>query len=97
MRYVFLLVAYMLLSFIVGLGFMFPNRPVSVFEFFLVASVIIPIIALFDYIAQKVIENQTFLGMSQILRVLFGIVILGVFFTCIDFGIGILGLEVEPW
>ncbi len=97
MRYVLLAVAYMVLSFIVGLGFLFPNRPVSGFEFFLVAAMIIPVIALFDFIGQKIIDNKTFVSLPQTMRVVVGIAVLGVFLMTIDFSIGILGLEVEPW
>ncbi len=97
MRYVLLIVAYMLLSFIVGLGFLYPNRPVSVFEFFLVAAMVIPVIALFDYIGQKVIENEMFVSLPQAIRVVVGIVVLGVFLVTVDFSISILGLEVESW
>jgi len=97
MRYVLLAVAYMLLSFVVGLGFLFPNRPVSVFEFFLVAAMIIPVIALFDFIGQKIIDNKTFVSLPQAIRVVIGIAVIGVFLVAVDFSIGILGLEVEPW
>ena len=97
MRYMLLVVAYMLVSFIVGLGYLFPNRPISIFDFFLVAAVILPLVALFDFIGQKVIESGVFNNLSQLLRIVVGIGVLAVFLFSVQFGVGLLGIEVEPW
>lgn len=97
MRYMFLIVAYMLLAFIVGLGYLFPNRPISIFDFFLVAAVILPIIALFDYIGQKVIESEMFNSSVPALRIVVGIGVLALFIVAVKLAVGFVGVEVESW
>jgi len=87
----------MLLAFIVGLGYLFPNRPISIFDFFLVAAVILPIIALFDYIGQKVIESEMFNSSVPALRIVVGIGVLALFIVAVKLAVGFVGVEVESW
>jgi len=97
MRYALLLVAYMLVAFIVGIGYLFPNRPASLFEFFVVAAVLIPVVAAFDFIGQKTIESHLFNTSHQIIRWIIAIVILTLFLFTVSFAVNLIGLTLTPW
>ena len=97
MRYLLLIVAYMLLAFIVGLGYLFPNKPVFIFDIFVVAAVLLPVIALFDFVGQKIIESQLFNGAAPVLRLVIAIVVLALFLGAVHVAIGLLEIELESW
>ena len=97
MRYVLLIVAYMLVAFIVGLGYLYPSKPVFIFDIFVVAAALLPIIALFDFIGQKIIENSLFNNATPLLRFVIALVALTLFVGIVHVVIGLLEIELESW
>jgi len=97
MRYVFLIVAYMVVSFIVSLAITVPNRPVSVFDYFLIAAVILPIVAVFDFVGQKLLESSALENLPQGSRLIAGLLTLGAFAFSAKFVVGFMNIEMMPW
>ena len=97
MRYVLLIVAYMLVAFIVGLGYLFPNKPVFLFDLFVVAAALLPIVALFDFVGQKIIESSLFNGAIPLVRFVIALAALTLFLGVVHVAIGLLEIELEPW
>jgi len=97
MRYVFLIVAYMVVSFIVSLAITIPNRPASVFDYFLIAAVILPIVAVFDYAGQKLLESPALENLPKGSGMIAGLLTLGVFAFSVKFVVGFMNIEMIPW
>lgn len=92
MNYIKIIVAYGLIALFVGLVFLFPDRPVSVVGFLVLAGTVLPIVAIFDMIAQKIIDST-----PSAIRPFAGIVALAAFLGSVYLVVDLIGLAVKPW
>jgi len=59
MRFVTLLAAYAFVALFFGLLFMFPQRPASLAGFLAMTCALVPLVAVFDLLAQKIIDAKS--------------------------------------
>jgi len=93
MRFVTLLLAYAFVALFFGLVFNFPNRPESLAGFLAMTCALIPLVAVFDLLAQKVIDAKTLGNM----RSLVAIAVFALFLFCGYQLMAFLALPATPW
>ncbi|MDH5693316.1 MAG: hypothetical protein OEZ47_09460 [Gammaproteobacteria bacterium] len=97
MRYVVLILAYAVLGLLVGLGFLFPQRPTDPLDFFVISAALIPVLGIFDFIGQSIIDNEWLKKGPGGVRLIIGLIVLGVFLWCVKLLLGFLDLPTIPW
>jgi hypothetical protein len=93
MRYFILFIAYVMIALFFGLLLLFPHRPATLMGFVTIAGVITPIVAIFDYLGQKIIESP---GMAR-LRPVMALFAVGLFLGTVYVVLGFMGLETNSW
>ena len=93
MRYLILFIAYAMIALFFGLLLLFPNRPATLMGFVTIAAAITPVVAIFDYLGQKIIESP---GMAR-LRPVMALFAVGLFLATVYVALGFMGLEVNSW
>lgn len=97
MRYVSLLFAYALVALLVGLAFLFPDRPLTLTGFALLAAALTPVVGGFDFLGQGIIDSPWVKGQQQMLKPLLGIIAVAAFLAITYTVIIMIDLQTVAW
>ena len=97
MRYLLLFLVYFVISLILLLGILFPERLSSPLDFFLLTLYFVPCVGTFDVLAQRVMDNTRFSSLPQALKYLIGIISLVIFIFALSMLVDFVGMTTEPW
>lgn len=97
MRYVSLLVAYTIVAFLLGLAFLFPDRPLSLAGFALITAALTPVVAGFDLVGQSIIDSPWIKGLSSMIRPLIGLLALAAFLATLYTVVQMVAVATVPW
>ena len=96
MRYVILVLAYAMLGLLIGSGFLYPERPKNLLDFFVISAALIPVLGIFDYTGQSVIDND-WLGKNPFVKTLVGLAVFAVFLLVVNILIDYLDVTTIAW
>lgn len=97
MRYLIVLIAYLFVSFLLGLAFLFPDRPADIAGFFVLMLVLTPILAVFDLIGQTIIDSPKVTQMGAAARPALGFVALCAFLGTVYLAVKFMAPATVPW
>jgi len=97
MRYLLLFFVYFVISLILLLGILFPERMSSPLDFFILTLYFVPCIGTFDVLAQRLMETNWFSKLSQSLKFIFGITSVVLFIFGLSLLVDVVGMNTEPW
>ena len=97
MRYVIVLIAYAFVAFLLGLAFLFPNRPTDMSDLLLIVVILIPILALFDLIGQNIIDNDKLAAMGPGAKPAAGVVAFILFIAAVYLVVKKIAPPTVPW
>ena len=97
MRYLLLFLVYFVISLVLLLGILFPNRLSSPLDFFLLTLYFVPCVGTFDVLGQRLMDNERFANLPQILKFSLGIVALVVFIFALQKLVDFVGMTTVPW
>lgn len=97
MRYVTLLFAYALVALLVGLAFLFPDRPLTLAGFALVAAALTPIVGGFDVVGQGIIDSQWVRGQHQTVKPILGVIAVAAFLAMTYTVMGLIDVQTAAW
>ena len=97
MRYLLLFLVYFLISLILLLGILFPNRLSSPLDFFLLTLYFVPCVGTFDVLGQRLMDNNKFASLPQAIKFTIGIVSLVAFIFGLNLLVDIVGMNTQPW
>jgi len=97
MRYLLLFFVYFVISLILLLGILFPERMSSPLDFFILTLYFVPCIGTFDVLAQRLMETNWFSKLSQSLKFIFGITSVVAFIFGLSLLVDVVGMNTEPW
>lgn len=97
MRIVSLLFAYAIVALLLGLAFLFPHRPLTIFDFAFITAVLTPVVGGFDVVGQSIIDSPWVKGGNQIIRPLLGLIVLAAFLATLYTVVQLVAVETAPW
>ena len=97
MRYLLLFLVYFVISLILLLGILFPERLSSPMDFFLLSLYFVPCVGTFDVIAQRLMDNEKFSKLPQSVKYAIGLVSLIAFIFALSLLVDVVGMKTEPW
>jgi len=97
MRYILLFFVYFVISLILLLGIIFPERMSSPLDFLILTLYIVPCVGTFDVLGQRLMERDWFSKLPQMLKVIFGIVSIILFIMALQVLVDLIGMNTEPW
>ena len=97
MRYLLLFLVYFVVSLILLLVIIFPERLSSPLDFLLLTLYIVPCVGTFDVLGQRLMDNDRFSKLPHMLKVLFGIISIVVFVFALSMLVDVVGMNTEPW
>ncbi|MDH5257352.1 MAG: hypothetical protein OEX07_05075 [Gammaproteobacteria bacterium] len=97
MRYLLLFLVYFVISLVLLLSILFPERLSSPLDFFILTLYFVPCVGTFDVLAQRLMDNARFSNLPQFVKIIFGIISLGVFIFALDILVDLVGMNTEPW
>ncbi len=97
MRYLIVLAAYIFVAFLVGLAFLFPNRPADLSDFILLMVALVPVLAVFDLVGQTIIDSEKVSAMGAAARPALGFFALILFIGTVYLVVMLVEPETVPW
>ncbi len=97
MRYASLFFAYAIVALLLGLGFLFPNRPLALIDFVLTAAALTPVVAGFDIVGQSIIDSPWVRGIHPMVRPLLGLIVLAAFLASLYTVTQMVAVNTAPW
>ncbi|HED40208.1 MAG TPA: hypothetical protein ENJ13_07225 [Chromatiales bacterium] len=97
MRYASLIFAYAIVALLLGLGFLFPERPLTLGGFALITAVLTPVVAGFDLVGQSIIDSPWMKNSHQLVRPLLGVVVLAAFLATLYTVVQMVSVSTAPW
>ena len=97
MKYVIVFAAYSFVSFLLGLAFLFPNRPADVGDFSFLMLVLIPILAVFDLAGQNIIDSDKVAAMGPAAKPAFGVLAFVAFIASVYMAVKMVAPATVPW
>ena len=97
MRYLLLFFVYFVISIILLLGILFPERMTSPLDFFILTLYFVPCVGTFDVLGQRLMEKTWFSNLSFLLKASFGLIAIIIFIFAMQMMVNIVGMNTEPW
>ena len=97
MRYLLLFLAYFIISLILLMSILFPERLSSPLDFFLITLYFVPCVGTFDVLGQRIMDQAWFSKLPQIVKVTLGIIAIVVFILGLQMLVDVIGMNTEPW
>ena len=97
MRYASLLFAYAIVAILLGLGFLFPDRPFALMDFAIITAALTPVVAGFDILGQSIIDTPWVKTSHPVMRPLLGVVVLAAFIATLYTVVQMVAVPVTPW
>jgi len=97
MRYLIVLAAYIFVAFLVGLAFLFPNRPADLGGFTILMFTLVPVLAVFDLVGQTIIDSERVSTMGAAARPAIGLGALVLFLGAVYLVVKLVAPETVPW
>ena len=97
MRYASLIFAYAIVALLLGLGFLFPERPLTLMGFFLVTAALTPVVAGFDLLGQSILDSPWVKASHQLMKPMLGLMVLAAFLATLYTVVNIVDVATKPW
>ena len=97
MRYASLIFAYAIVALLLGLGFLFPDRPLTLVDFALVTAAFTPVVAGFDLVGQSILDSPWTKNAHQLVKVLLGLIVLAAFLATLYTVVNMVDVATKPW
>jgi len=97
MRYASLLFAYAVVALLLGLGFLFPERPLTLVDFAIITAAFTPVVAGFDLVGQSIIDSPWMKNSHQVVRPLLGLVVLAAFLATLYTVLQMVSVSTKLW
>ena len=97
MRYASLIFAYAIVALLLGLGFLFPERPLTLVDFAIITAAFTPVVAGFDLVGQSIIDSPWMKNSHQMVRPLLGVVALAAFLATLYTVLQMVSVSTKPW
>jgi len=97
MRYLLLFFVYFIISLILLLSILFPERLSSPLDFLLLTLYFVPCVGTFDVLGQRLMEYAWFSNLPQLLKIVLGIIAIVVFIFALSLMVDVIGMNTEPW
>jgi len=97
MRYVSLVFAYAIVALLLGLGFLFPERPFSWLDFAIIAAALTPVVGGFDVLGQSIIDSPWVKSSHSLARPLLGLMVLAAFLATLYTVVQLVAVPTTPW
>jgi len=97
MRYLLLFFVYFVISLILLLGILFPERMSSPLDFLILTLYFVPCVGTFDVLGQRLMDQAWFSNLPQILKVIFGIIAIILLIVALQMLVDVIGMNTEPW
>jgi len=97
MRYISLIFAYAIVALLLGLGFLFPERPLTLAGFALVTAAFTPVVAGFDLVGQGILDSPRTKSAHQLVKPLLGLIVLAAFLATLYTVVNMLDVATKPW
>ncbi len=97
MRYVSLLFAYAIVALLLGVAFLFPERPFTLTGFAIIIAALTPVVGGFDVVGQAVIDSHWVKGNHQGVRALLGLMVLAAFLATLYTVLQLVAVPTIAW
>ncbi|MCF6323076.1 MAG: hypothetical protein L3J89_01925 [Gammaproteobacteria bacterium] len=97
MRYVSLIFAYAIVALLLGLGFLFPERPLTLVGFLMVTAALTPVVAGFDLVGQGILDSPWVKSTHQLVKPLLGLMVLAAFLATLYTVVNMVDVVTSPW
>ncbi|VAW89934.1 hypothetical protein MNBD_GAMMA17-2036 [hydrothermal vent metagenome] len=97
MRYASLIFAYAIVALLLGLGFLFPERPLTLMGFLMVTAAFTPVVAGFDLVGQGILDSPWIKSAHQLVKPLLGLMVLAAFLATLYTVVNMIDVATKPW
>ena len=97
MRYLLLFFVYFVISIILLLGILFPERLSSPLDFLLLTLYFVPCVGTVDVLGQRLMDHAWFSNTPLLLKFIFGFISLIIFIYALSMLVDLVGMTTEPW
>jgi len=97
MRYASLIFAYAIVALLLGLGFLFPERPLTLAGFAIITAAFTPVVAGFDLVGQSILDSPWMKSAHQLVKPLLGLVVLAAFLATLYTVVNLVDVATRPW
>lgn len=97
MRYFIVVTAYAFVAFLLGLAFLFPDRPSDLGEFSIIVLILIPVLAVFDLVGQTIIDSEQLAAKGPAIKPVIGLIALIIFILSVYFVVKKVAPATVPW
>jgi len=97
MRYLSLVFAYAIVALLLGLGFLFPERPLTLTDFAIMTAAFIPVVAGFDLVGQSILDSLWIKSAHHLVKPLLGLMVLAAFLATLYTVLNMVDVATKPW
>ena len=97
MRYLLLFLVYFVISLVLLLSILYPERLSSPLNFLLLTLYFVPCVGTFDVLGQRLMDNARFSNLPQSVKLIFGVISVFVFISALSMLVDVVGMATEPW